>query len=392
VIYAFHGDLDGPPGELLNIFLGIRDGHIPPNRRQDDSQPPLASMPGSGPSSESSFGDSTTSPEVISSHDIYDDPARPLVCAFNFPAVALTLGRDRWPELRELYRSLARSPSYKVRRTLAASMGEIAKIVGPAYAQEDVLDVWWSSIDAEETEVRLKAIECAATFVRALGPSERSEIVRNLFEAFTTRRLKGWREREEVVKSLPSLLDISCLDEEVLKDLLMRALGDHVSAIREAAIAVFPAFVHAWRAVPNLVNELRSSIRALARSDAYRERTTFVRCEQSLFESNDRDFVVPDDEYWEILSALTHDPIVDVRIRVARLLGTIFDVYGEGEHSSVTSRVLRLTAPLLDDSSQDVRAFATSVHAGGARPQSLAPIEATRTANTFSRPPPPTPS
>lgn len=163
--------------------------------------------------------------------------------------------------------------------------------------------------------------------------------------------------------------------------------------------------------MPQWVNQLRSGIRALARSEAYRERTTFITCEQSLLDAGDRKFIVLDDEYFEILSLLTQDTVVDVRIRAARLLGTISgeysfyllylkdtalrkglpDVYGNGPQSAVMSQVLNLTSPLLQDSSQDVRAFAIAVHAGGVRPQSLAPAEATHTAATFSRPPPPTP-
>ena len=68
---------------------------------------------------------SVSTPKVT---DIYDDPSRPLVCAFNYPAVALTLGRARWPALRNLYRALSENPSFKVRRTLAASLGEMARI------------------------------------------------------------------------------------------------------------------------------------------------------------------------------------------------------------------------------------------------------------------------
>lgn len=234
---AFHGDPYGPPQELLNIFLGVRDGHVRPIQLQDE-QPQSAAPPSAGPSSESSFSSNISSKDGFNTHDIYEDPARPLVCAFNTPAVALTLGSSRWPELRPLYRSLARNPSFKVRRTLAASIGEIAKIIGSEHAKEDLMDVWWSSLDADESEVRLKAIECAATFVGALERPLRREVMRRLAEAFTTQRLKGWREREEVVKNLPSLLTISDLEEEVLRDLFMRALGDRVSAIREAAISV----------------------------------------------------------------------------------------------------------------------------------------------------------
>lgn len=245
VIYAFHGDTHGPPQELLNVFLGLRDGLVQPNRPQDETQQHQAIAPQSaGPSSDLSFSGSISSTDGFSTRDIYEDPARPLVCAFNIPAVALTLGRDRWPELRDLYRSLARDSSCKVRRTLAASIGEIAKIIGSEYAKEDLLDVWWSSIDADETEVRLKAIECIATFVRALERPERREVVRRLAEAFLTQRLKGWRERAEVVKSLPSLLETDDLEEEVLRDLLMHALGDRVSAIREVAISVVSRFTY----------------------------------------------------------------------------------------------------------------------------------------------------
>jgi hypothetical protein len=54
----------------------------------------------------------------------------PLICAFNYPALALTLGKERWGELRELYLELSTSLVVKVRCTLAASLGELAKILG----------------------------------------------------------------------------------------------------------------------------------------------------------------------------------------------------------------------------------------------------------------------
>ncbi|KZT00144.1 uncharacterized protein LAESUDRAFT_764877 [Laetiporus sulphureus 93-53] len=168
----------------------------------DWPQRPSSAPPISAFTSES--GDSNVS---NAGTDIYDDASRPLVCAFSYPAVALSLGQTRWPELRDLYRSLSQNLSFSVRCTLTASLREMAKIVGPQHAKENLMTVWWASIGADEPEVHLKAVECSVTFVRALVEFERAEVVESL-EVEYSAPLKGWREREEVIKSLPLFLGI----------------------------------------------------------------------------------------------------------------------------------------------------------------------------------------
>ena len=55
-----------------------------------------------------------------------------LYCAFNFPGVLLTVGASRWEGLREAYMTLVKDVhQWKVRRSLAHSLHEIAKILGP---------------------------------------------------------------------------------------------------------------------------------------------------------------------------------------------------------------------------------------------------------------------
>jgi len=65
-------------------------------------------------------------------------------CAFSLPGVALTLGKKNWKCLRQVYsvsqvsvnlaeyqiQTLANDVQWKVRRTLASSIHEIAKILG----------------------------------------------------------------------------------------------------------------------------------------------------------------------------------------------------------------------------------------------------------------------
>lgn len=78
----------------------------------------------------------------------------------------------------------------------------------------------------------------------------------------------------------------------------------------------------AWRSRPDLLDGLLGDIRALARSDSYRKRSIFVVCEQALL-PDCRDIVLADEGFWSAVSALVQDRIVDVRIRVARLLTVI---------------------------------------------------------------------
>ena len=264
VIYSFHEACDEPPEELVNLFLGIRqdagsstlslpevhlnhvDAHVEPPSEVSTQEPENTDAESAEEESAEvvdSEAPAMTWSEFMATvnkpkeYDIYDDPSRPLVCAFNFPAVALTLGREQWPKLRDLYRSLGESASFKVRRTLAASLGEMAKIIGPEHARQDLLPVWWSSACSEEGEVRLKAMEAMELFMEQLLPEDRGRALRGL-EHEIWNGLRGWRERETVTKLLRTFVKMDGMEPEILRRLLRRGLTDSVSAVRETAISI----------------------------------------------------------------------------------------------------------------------------------------------------------
>ncbi|KAI8998481.1 hypothetical protein BD414DRAFT_512104 [Trametes punicea] len=408
VMYTFVDDEGGPPDQLLNLFLGIRETEAPAGGEGVQ----FSAIQGRDPSPETRTQQpqSATSTSTMSSvwsdygtdggngSDIYDDPQRPLVCAFNYPAVTLTLGRDRWPELRSLYRKLAQSPAFKVRRTLAASIGEMAKIVGEEHARVDLMDVWRSSLRADESEVRMKALGAIQTFVRAVGVPERVEVVRDLAEAFADGKLSSWREREMAAKALSGLVEVDGVDGEVLRKMLVSALEDRTAAVREAAVAAIPAFVREWQGQETLLEELRADIRAFALADQFRKRTTYIMCMQELFSLDQGEAAVRSETFWSTLARLCRDPIVDVRIRVARLLGLISDRFCSREDSDIAANTVELARGLAQDDSHEVRAFAAAVVAGASPsgpaptrppPMPTLPLKVGKTAATFSRPPPP---
>ncbi|KAH9857070.1 hypothetical protein C2E23DRAFT_856589 [Lenzites betulinus] len=410
VMFTFAEDEGGPPIQLLNLFLGIRDTEVTgggsehssvdhertPTPEPTGPQPPSATSSTAMSSAWSDYGT-----EAGGSADIYEDPQRPLVCAFNYPAVALTLGRARWPELRPLYHTLAQSPAFKIRRTLAASLGEMAKIIGEEHARADLMEVWRSSLHAEESDVRVKVLDAIQMFVRSVAPPERNAVVRDLEEALSTGKLSSWRERERAAKTLGGLVEVDGLDGEALRRMLVSALDDRVAAVREAAVAAIPSFVREWKERPTLLEAMRTDITAFAASDAFRKRTTFVTCVQEMLQSDQGDVALRSATFWSTLSQLCRDPIVDVRIRVARLLGLISDKFSRDD-SDIAARTAALAQELARDASHEVRAFATAVLAGpGASvstpTRSTAPplpsrIGNTKSATTFSRPPPPSPN
>lgn len=273
VLYTFRDDPGGPPPELLRLFLGKEDSQ-PPTPQQQLQQDQQVNQPSPKPLSWpprppaklpplNPLVPETPMPQPTpwSEDDVFfEDPARPLIIAFNFPALALTLGRDRWNEIRNTYLRLAESSSPKVRRTLAASAGEVAKIVGPEVAVRDVLPVWCAAMRSSEGETQIKAAEAAGRLVQALEGREgqRTRVVGVVEECWGV-SLRGWKEKEVVVRVLGELVlgegekegeGVGREGWEVVRRLVSRALVDDVAAVREAAIAVVsitpPSFIIIW--------------------------------------------------------------------------------------------------------------------------------------------------
>jgi serine/threonine-protein phosphatase 4 regulatory subunit 1 len=164
-----------------------------------------------------------------------------LIRGFNFPAVVLTLGRTRWKDtLRDTYLRLAREPSsIKLRRTLAASVGEVARIIGSEQAHEDLVRVWWESARCDEEEVRIKLVESLEMFVDALDIPTRVDLLRGVLKMWEEGGWKGWREREGLAGTYQALCGlVGAQDPGVIRGLVNVALQDPVAAVREAAIRV----------------------------------------------------------------------------------------------------------------------------------------------------------
>ncbi|KAJ3901234.1 armadillo-type protein [Lentinula edodes] len=393
VIYTFHEeDNQTPPEELLKMFLGRTQ-----DRRIIDGQQPLAFEEEERVKPVRRIVDKQKASEAF-----YTDPNRPLICAFNFPAVALTVGRTRWAStLRDTYLWLAESSIPGVKRTLAASLGEMAKIIGEDHAQQDLLPVWGNAFRVPEDDVRLKLIDCLAPFIVALPRNGRLEVFNALLDAWSSGAFTSWREREGIAKSLNDLLNVGGLEvTQVVANLLMYALADTVNTVREAAITNLPGLWMTFKG-RNFLDGLRSDFLAMARSEISRRRMTYIACQQVLLlprsEGGDPPMKI-DDELCRTLSSLASDHIVGVRIGVARVIGFINDQLRKNV-KSVPASLVDVIHVLSQDSSNEVRSYVAdclvegppkgSLHSGSYQEiTKLRSVSAAATALTFSRPPP----
>jgi serine/threonine-protein phosphatase 4 regulatory subunit 1 len=160
-----------------------------------------------------------------------------LFCAFSFPAVTLTLGRERWGELRSTFQILEKDMMWKVRRTLSHSLHEIARILGPALTESELLssfDLFLRDLD----EVKVGVLAHLADFFAALNPEAREKYLMTIVEIKNSNTPLNWRFRELLASQIAPLCILFSSKSvfEVMMPLIFELLTDPVYAVKEATI------------------------------------------------------------------------------------------------------------------------------------------------------------
>ena len=118
-------------------------------------------------------------------------------CAFNFPAIALTLGLANWKYVKNLYKKLAEDNNWKVRQTLAYSIHELAIILGTECTQQELVAVFDSFIK-DVDEVRMGIVANLSKFLRVLSLDYRRTYMPKLNDFLKMDNQRNWRFRNEL--------------------------------------------------------------------------------------------------------------------------------------------------------------------------------------------------
>lgn len=160
-------------------------------------------------------------------------------CAFSFPAVMLTVGKENWRYMKHAYHSLASANQWKVRRTLASSIHEIAIILGEELAASDLVPIYNGFIK-DLDEVRIGVLKHLATFLKILKPVDRRDYLPVLKEFLTTDNESNWRFREELATQLLEVVNLFCATDvkHHIVPLSLQLLRDKVAAVRHVALSL----------------------------------------------------------------------------------------------------------------------------------------------------------
>ncbi|KAF9157401.1 Serine/threonine-protein phosphatase 4 regulatory subunit 1 [Actinomortierella ambigua] len=338
-----------------------------------------------------------------------NQPERAVMCAFSFPAVILTAGRSKWELMKPVYMRLAGTFRSPIRRSLACSLHEVARILGPELTDRDLAVAFADCLVAED-EVKEGVLGRVVEFISCLSLRCRTQAVRDLRGAwFELVKSSNWRLRDSLAGQLPGLcevLDAKTLKRELLP-LAVLACTDGVSTIRESGVMSFPALWEASdrvgplskadlradmdvdmadteeglaedEATPLAAKESEAAAKEQAESSetttikeyvmqqtaefaihgGFRSRVVAVQIIQSLLDSG----IAPEEFETTLMSLLVdhlgRDSVVNVRIWVARVVSWIIESGYYGDDIPVSPRILELQRALQMDLDRDVRIYA----------------------------------
>ncbi|XP_043922486.1 serine/threonine-protein phosphatase 4 regulatory subunit 1 isoform X1 [Protopterus annectens] len=288
-------------------------------------------------------------------------------CAYSLPGVALTLGRQNWHCLKNTYETLASDIQWKVRRTLAFSIHELAVILGDHLTAADLVPIF-NGFLKDLDEVRIGVLKHLYDFLKLLHFEKRREYLYQLQEFLVTDNSRNWRFRAELAQQLILLLELYSATDvyEYLRPIALTLCTDKVSSVRWISFKLISEMIrklHCSASVPLMINFLHELIDKFCCCSKWSGRQTFVFICQAIIEED----CLPMDLFalhlLPHLLRLASDRVPNVRVLLAKTLRqTLLDKeYFLNSSNSDQEAVEQTIMALQMDHDSDVKYFA-SVH------------------------------
>ncbi|KAE8266755.1 hypothetical protein A4X09_0g5592 [Tilletia walkeri] len=366
LVFLFHEKEGGVPEELIRFFLNEPldgpDEEMAGTGKANDDSNSQSKFELSNVTSEYGFGDplqmnsdAAWGGGMFGQSDVHE---RAVVTAFNFPAVVVTMGAQHWARLQPLHTKLSQDDAVKVRRSLAASLHEIAKIIGSEASQAHLLPIFENFLQDYENEIKTAVLDNVDVFLAQLPQESALTALRSMQERWIHHFGRDWRLRERLTQHISTMADTFLLSDEDanLIALMQLAIADPVSAVRDAGIQsiakIYTIFSEHDQAAADgflaLVDELGNST-------SYRIRVASLMAIEALVNGSIQRAAI-ETILLERLVAAADDDVIDVRIVLARCVAAMCqkdELYGLPQSRSPV--LLELIAKLARDISAEVR-------------------------------------
>ncbi|XP_061688006.1 serine/threonine-protein phosphatase 4 regulatory subunit 1 [Syngnathoides biaculeatus] len=286
-------------------------------------------------------------------------------CAFSLPGVALTLGRQNWHCLKDTYEALASDVQWKVRRTLAFSIHELAVILGDQLTAADLVPIF-NGFLKDLDEVRIGVLKHLYDFLKLLHADKRREYLYQLQEFMVTDNNRNWRFRYELAEQLILIIELySHYDVyDYLRQIALTLCSDKVSEVRWISYKLVVEILQklyssgADELGVNFINEL--TVR-FCHCPKWVGRQAFAFICQAVVEED----CMPMEQFAQhllpSLLRLSSDPVANVRVLVAKALrqSVMEKAYFKEPGCASSDELEETVMALQSDKDRDVRFFAS---------------------------------
>ena len=115
--------------------------------------------------------------------------------AFNFPAFVYVYEKAGWKRFRSVYAKLTTVNDLSTKKTLACSIHEIARILGPEITDSELIDVFDRFLKDKETDVRIGAIKNLHVFLAEVPENKRDRYIQHILQTFNEAG-NDWRTKQ----------------------------------------------------------------------------------------------------------------------------------------------------------------------------------------------------
>ena len=244
LIHAFAGHVPEP---LVDAFLGVTSKVV----AAPSSQPATTRFAPLVPAFAAALSPPTHANVETGPSDSWDpakDNERAIISAYNLPGVLLSLGARGWPRLRSLHlRLVTRSAVSQARYLIASSIHDVARLIGPEQALEDLVSLLELLSKDEDPEVTLRVFERFSDFVTHLPDAGLVPLAEVLVSTWHRTSMRDWRLREVLAESLAGLAQRAYGLDDALRiavELLPLVLRDTISSVRVWGAQVVSASQH----------------------------------------------------------------------------------------------------------------------------------------------------
>lgn len=269
--------------------------------------------------------------EYFASVELFADSDFNMYCVYNFPAVVLTLQKENWHLTYDLLLYLTSDIQWKVRKTIAMFICDIALIIGRENTHRDLLPIFLGFFK-DLDEVKIEALKNLPTFLSVIDIEEHAKVIANLGECLQCDNDSNWRFREELARQLLHLIAtygrVYCINYLIwVTGMAIALLTDRVSAVRTVAMEAI-----AEKCCTSSPIELKYLVEFLvedfARHVHWRRRQMFlIICEVMIKKPNAPPFEVIERDFLQPILELAKDRIPNIRLAVGRLLSLLFSYH-----------------------------------------------------------------